>query len=138
MLRLSGYSATPQVRKLGIKPGHVVVLDNAPAGWALSDPPDIEVHDSAGHADVVLSFVTSAAQVPGAVATNAPVIFPAAALWVLWPRKAAGHVSDVTEQLIRQTALAARLVDVKVAAVDDDWSGLKLVWRKEHRSGDPS
>ena len=60
-------------------------------------------------------------------------IFPSGAIWVAWPRKAAGHVSDVDENLIRNTALSMGLVDVKVAAIDTDWSGLKLVWRKELR-----
>jgi hypothetical protein len=57
----------------------------------------------------------------------------AGGLWIAWPRKAAGHVSDVDENAIREAALARKLVDVKVAAIDEDWSGLKLVWRREHR-----
>jgi hypothetical protein len=60
-------------------------------------------------------------------------IFPDGAIWIAWPRKAAGHASDVNENLIRDEALALGLVDVKVAAIDTDWSGLKLVWRKELR-----
>ncbi len=60
-------------------------------------------------------------------------IFPAGALWVAWPRKAAGPVIDVTENAIRQAALARGLVDVKVAAIDEDWSGLKVIWRRELR-----
>jgi hypothetical protein len=132
---MAGYAATPQVRKLGIKAGHTVLIENAPAGWALDDPPaDAVVVERAKQADVVLSFVTAAAQVPDRIAGNAEVIFPANALWILWPRKATGHVSDVDENLIRETALGIGLVDVKVAAVDDDWSGLKLVWRKENRT----
>ena len=131
---MAGYSPTPQVRKLGIKPGHTVLIENAPAGWALDDPPvDAAIVDRAAKADVVLAFTTAAAQVPDRIAGNTEVIFPASALWILWPRKANGHVSDVDENLIRETALGLGLVDVKVAAVDDDWSGLKLVWRKENR-----
>ena len=64
---------------------------------------------------------------------HADRIRPAGALWIAWPRKAAGHRSDVDENLIRDSALAIGLVDVKVAAIDTDWSGLKLVWRKENR-----
>ena len=60
-------------------------------------------------------------------------IRPAGMLWVAWPRKPTGHVSGMTENLIRDAALAIGLVDVKVAAIDDDWSGLKLVWRRELR-----
>lgn len=130
---MAGYSATPQIRKLGIKPGHVVVIADAPEGWALDDPPDAEFATEPEHADVVLGFVRSSADVPAAIKRFRQVIHPAGALWILWPRKAAGYVSDVTENLIRETALAVGLVDVKVAAVDEAWSGLKLVWRKENR-----
>jgi hypothetical protein len=56
-----------------------------------------------------------------------------AALWIAWPRRAAGHRSDVTENLIREVALPLGLVDTKVAALDADWSGLKIVWRRERR-----
>ena len=60
-------------------------------------------------------------------------IYPAGALWVAWPRRAAGHRSDITDAVIREHALPIGLVDVKVAAIDDDWSGLRVVWRTEHR-----
>ncbi|MBU1587581.1 MAG: DUF3052 domain-containing protein, partial [Actinobacteria bacterium] len=60
-------------------------------------------------------------------------IRPAGALWIAWPRKAAGHVSDVTENLLREIALPLGLVDNKVATIDPDWSGLRLVWRRENR-----
>ena len=60
-------------------------------------------------------------------------IYPAGALWVAWPRRAAGHRSDITDNAIREDALPIGLVDVKVAAIDDDWSGLRLVWRAEYR-----
>ena len=62
------------------------------------------------------------------------VDLPVGSLWIAWPRKAAGHVSDVTENAIRDGALELGMVDVKVAAIDTDWSGLKIVWRKENRS----
>ena len=60
-------------------------------------------------------------------------IYPAGALWVAWPRRAGGHSSDITDNVIREHALPIGLVDVKVAAIDDDWSGLRLVWRVENR-----
>ena len=60
-------------------------------------------------------------------------IRPTGALWIAWPRKAAGHVSDVTENLLREVGLPLGIVDVKVAAIDTDWSGLKFVWRRENR-----
>ena len=129
----AGYSTTPQIRKLGIMPGHVVVLAGQPQGWALDDPPDVDLATAPEHADVVLGFVRNATEVPDTIAQFQSTVHPAGALWILWPRKAAGYLSDVSENLIRETALGVGLVDVKVAAVDEAWSGLKLVWRKENR-----
>jgi hypothetical protein len=127
----SGYSGTPQSRKLGLRPGMRVGLVNAARGWQLSDPPPI-TRTTAGPADVVVWFVRAAAELSEA-ARQGQRIFPDGALWIAWPRKAAGHDSDVTENGIRDAVLPLGLVDVKVAAIDDDWSGLKLVWRKDRR-----
>ncbi len=80
-----------------------------------------------------MAFVCSAAEIVPVIERLEQRIFPAGGLWIAWPRKAAGHVSDVAENDIRDAALARKLVDVKVAAIDTDWSGLKLVWRREHR-----
>lgn len=129
---MAGYSATPQVRKLGIKPEHILVIDSPDAGWSLNDSP-VEPISNSSSADVVLAFVREAALIDRTVDAFKQVIFPAGALWIAWPRKAGGHVSDVNENLIRDSALVRGLVDVKVAAIDDDWSGLKIVWRKENR-----
>jgi hypothetical protein len=130
----SGYSATPQVRKLGIKAGMRVGLEGAPRGWRFVDPPAVErVKD--GPTDVLLWFVRRAADL-AEVEPLAARVYPDGALWVVWPRKAAGHVSDVTEHGIRAAVLPFGLVDVKVAAIDDDWSGLKIVWRRETRHAD--
>lgn len=131
---MAGYSGTAQARKLGLKPGTRFAAVAAPIGWTLDDPPPLAAAtDASEAADVLLHFVRTAAEVEPAVATSAPRIFPDGALWVAWPRKAAGHVSDVTENAIRAAALERRLVDVKVAAIDTDWSGLKIVWRKDAR-----
>jgi hypothetical protein len=128
----SGYSSTPQSRKLGIKAGMRVALVGAPAGWRLTDPPPIETPGSSGAADVVVWFVRAADEL-GDVVPLGQRIFPDGALWIAWPRRAGGHVSDVTENGIRDAVLPLGLVDVKVAAIDEDWSGLKIVWRKENR-----
>jgi hypothetical protein len=128
---VAGYSATPQARKLGLKPGMRVELVDE-RDWRLTTPPEIEYVDG-GPADVVIAFVRAAAELDR-VEPLGRRIFPAGSLWIAWPRKAAGHVSDVTENAIRDTALPLGLVDVKVAAIDDDWSGLKLVWRRTKRS----
>ena len=131
---MAGYSTTPQARKLGLKPGLRFAAVAAPAGWDLDEPPPLDpAAEGASGADVLLHFVRAAAEISSAVESGAPRIFPAAALWVTWPRKAAGHVSDVTENAIRDAALARGLVDVKVAAIDENWSGLKIVWRNELR-----
>jgi hypothetical protein len=129
----TGYSGTPQNRKLGLKPGMRVGLDALPPGWEFTDPPPIELSET-GPVDVLVWFVRADAELADA-GRRGERIFPAGALWIAWPRKAAGHVSDVTENGIRAAVLPLGLVDVKVAAIDDDWSGLKIVWRVEKRSG---
>jgi hypothetical protein len=128
----SGYSSTPQARKLGIRAGMRVAVEHAPPAWSLDDPPPV-VDAAGGPADVLLRFVHRVSELDG-VAALGPRIFPDGALWIAWPRRAAGHVSDVTENAIRDAVLPLGLVDVKVAAIDHDWSGLKVVWRKERRS----
>ena len=128
----SGYSGTSQARKLGLKPGIRVAVENAPPGWALVDPPPYE-DAGTGPADVIVRFVRAAAEIEDSLDDLGRRIHPAGAVWFAWPRKAAGHVSDVTENAIRGAVLPLGLVDVKVAAIDPDWSGLKVVWRRENR-----
>jgi hypothetical protein len=132
-----GYSGTPLARKLGIGPGDVVALVGAPRGWTVPDLPEgARVRRSLGKAaDVVIAFVRRAADLPGMVGKVTSVLGSEDALWIVWPRRAAGHDSDVTENLLREVVLPTGLVDVKVAAVGEDWSGLRFVWRREVRSG---
>jgi hypothetical protein len=130
---VAGYSGTPQLKKLGILPGVSWDLDAAPDGWSFETAPDAASRAAGEAADVVVAFVRAAAELEPAIARLERRVFPAGALWVAWPRKAGGHLSDVSENDIRDTALARGLVDVKVAAIDQDWSGLKLVWRRENR-----
>lgn len=132
MAQESGYSGTPQLRKLGIKPGLRLVVVGADPTWSFAEPPVGVEEVPPGPTDVALVFVRSAAHM-ASMAEWGEWIFPAGSLWVAWPRKAAGHVSDVDENAIRGAALAWGLVDVKVAAIDHDWSGLKMMWRKENR-----
>ena len=129
----SGYSGTPQVKKLGISAGCRLSLVGAPTGWTLEAPVPETIAAVEGPADVIVAFARSAAEVKRLIPELGERIRPAGALWIAWPRKAAGHVSDVTENLLRDVALPLGLVDVKVAAIDTDWSGLKIVWRKELR-----
>ena len=130
----AGYSGTPQLTKLGILPGVSWDLDAAPDGWSFETAPDSASRVSdGGPADVVVAFVRAAAELEPSIARSERRVFPAGALWIAWPRKAGGRLSDVSENDIRNLALGRGLVDVKVAAIDQDWSGLKLVWRRENR-----
>jgi hypothetical protein len=129
-----GYSGRPQVAKLGLKSGQRVWLRHAPAGWALADPPAVLVDAGPdGPADMIIAFFAAAGEIATELDGLGRRIYPAGALWVAWPRRAAGHRSDITDNVIREHALPLGLVDVKVAAIDEDWSGLRLVWRTENR-----
>jgi hypothetical protein len=85
-------------------------------------------------ADVIVSFCRSTAELAERLPGLAARIHPAGSLWIAWPRRAAGHQSDITDNTIRERALPLGIVDVKIAALDEDWSALKLVWRVENRS----
>jgi hypothetical protein len=134
----AGYSGTPLWKKLGLKPGMTAQVLHADAGWSipLHDGPDgidwLGASD-VGPASMILAFYREAADYVAELDALGERIRPNGMLWIAWPRKAAGHVSDLDENLIRDTALARGLVDVKVAAADTDWSGLKLVWRLVNR-----
>ncbi len=130
----AGYSGTLQAKKLGIKPDQRVSVDAAPDGWSLTGPPSGLIFVSAPEpADIIVSFFRIGNEIPARLPQLAPRIFPDGALWVAWPRRASGHSSDITDNLVRQHALPLGLVDVKVAAMDDDWSALRLVWRRVSR-----
>ena len=127
-------TGTPQARKLGLKAGMRVGFSEPPDGWELTEPPDgLLVPDAGGAADVIVAFFCAAAELGDRLPGLGRQVFPGGAVWALWPRRAAGHDSDITDNVVRACALGLGLVDVKVAAVDEDWSGLRLVWRKETR-----
>jgi hypothetical protein len=129
-------TGTPQARKLGLKAGMRTALDAPPNGWNLADPPDgLLPPDEDGAADVIVAFFLASTEIVERLPGLAERVFPAGAVWALWPRKAAGHASDITDNVMRSCALDLGLVDVKVAAVDEDWSGLRLVWRVSNRAG---
>lgn len=129
----AGYAPTPQSKKLGVTPDCRLLLDHAPSGWQLDDPPPTKRVSADDPADVVITFVRALDELAERMEALAPRIYPDGALWIAWPRKAAGHQSDVSENAIRDAALPRGLVDVKVAAIDEDWSALKVVWRRENR-----
>jgi hypothetical protein len=135
----SGPADVPLARKVGIKVGHRVLLWDAPPAWAVQDLPEgVTVTTSAPKADIVLAFFVRAGDLAAEIGALARAIMPDGSLWVAWPRRAAGHTSDITDNVVRGIVLPLGLVDVKVAALDHDWSGLKIVWRKERRQPAPT
>ena len=132
----AGYSGTPLPRKLGIVAGARFALVDAPdeARRVLAPLPEgaSEAAEVAA-ADVVVAFVTTRATLERRLDDLARAIFPDRVLWVAWPKRASGVATDVTENVVREAALPLGLVDTKVAAIDETWSALKLVWRRENR-----
>jgi hypothetical protein len=123
-----------QARKLGLVPGQRIAIDDPPPGWTLQDPPlDLVYEEGSGPVDVVISFFRHADQLATRLSALVTRIYPSGALWIAWPRRAAGHRSDITDNIIRAAALPLGVVDVKVAAIDEDWSGQRYVWRVENR-----
>jgi len=130
---MAGYSGTPLPKKLGIKPNSTVALAGAPAGFeeTLGDLPAgvALVREPCASAEVTLWFPAS----QGYLAARIEEMLPAAkngGLWIVWPKKASGVVSDLSQTVVRETGLAAGLVDFKVAAIDATWSGLRFTQRK--------
>ena len=136
---MAGYSGTPLAKKLGIKSGHVVGLSGAPEGFEalLAGLPEDAILERGvqkrGPYDVLIAFVTSRAELAKKLAVLRPKLAEHGGLWFAWPKKSSGVVSDMTEDAVRAAALAMDLVDNKVCAIDETWSGLRLVVRLEHR-----
>ena len=121
-------------KKVGLKENQRLALVDAPEDWAMPDlPSGVEVAGGLQEADVVIAFHREAAELTARVEALGRAIFPDGMVWIAWPRKTGGHRSDITENGIRDAVLPHGLVDVKVAALDDDWSALKVVWRRERR-----
>ena len=130
-----GYSGTPLAKKIGVKPGQRVRITGRPAEWEIPGLPEgCEVEDGGPEgADVALAFHRSRQDLEARAQELVAALDDRAMLWIAWPRKAAGHVSDITENGLREVFLPLGVVDVKVAALGEDWSGLKFVRRKENR-----
>jgi hypothetical protein len=134
---MAGYSGTPLVRKLGIRPHERIVTLQAPKNYALllGELPEgagFTTRANAGAAFVHL-FVTRRIDLERRLAALRTKLADTGVLWVSWPKKASGVLTDVTEDTIRAVALPLGFVDVKVCAVDETWSGLKLMIRRENR-----
>ena len=134
----AGYSATPLVRKLGLAPGMRVHYAAAPEQFAdlVGDlPADVRVlKRPAADLDLAMLFVTDRVALARGLQRLQPKLQPAGMIWVAWPKQAARVPTDITEDVVREVALPRGLVDVKVCAIDEVWSGLKLVIRKELRA----
>ena len=134
----TGYSGTPLVRKLGLGPGMRVHFAAAPAGFAalvgeLPEGVRVLARPPAG-LDLVMLFVVTRAQLVRRLAGLHAKLSKDGMVWVAWPKRASKVPTDMTEDVVREIALPRGLVDVKVCAIDDTWSGLKLVIRRELRT----
>ena len=134
---MAGYSGTPLVQKIGIKSGHRVILRNQPPTFLknLGALPDGAVHTDklTGKADVVVCFTDKKAELEKNFSSLASKLVPNGMLWISWPKKASKLPTDLSEDVVRKIGLDCGLVDVKVCAIDDTWSGLKFVIRTKDR-----
>lgn len=136
---MAGYSGTPLPRKLGIKEGARVAVLSAPDGFfrALGRLPDGVVlrTDARTTSDVMVFFATRRAELERRFTKLAGKLERDGGLWIAWPKRASGVATDLTEAVVREIGLAVGLVDNKVCAVDEIWSGLRFVYRLEDRRG---
>jgi hypothetical protein len=134
---MAGYSGTPLAQKLGIKAGQKVVTIDAPADYSkLLAPLPKEVsfvRKASAGAEFVHLFVSKRQALEKELKRLRKLIADTGLLWVSWPKKSSGVATDVTEDVVREVALPHGFVDVKVCAVDETWSGLKLMVRRENR-----
>ena len=133
----AGYSGTPLAKKLGIREGDTVALVGAPDGFEteLEGLPDgVELRRrSGGKPAVVLLFTTQAKDLEKRFPALAKSVWPDRSLWIAWPKKSSGVATDLDENRLRDIGLPHGLVDNKVCAINEVWSGLRFVWRKENR-----
>jgi hypothetical protein len=135
----AGYSGTPLVRKLGIKPGARLALIAAPEGFdeVLGELPD-GVHlrrRARGTCDLIVVFCTRRSELERRLPALRAVLDQAGGLWVAWPKRASGMATDLGDGSVRELGLAAGLVDNKVCAINATWSGLRFVYRLVDRTG---
>jgi hypothetical protein len=133
---MAGYSGTPLVKKLGIKPGFNIAFANAPSGFVedLDLPSGVSIDSrSVKQLDFAHLFVKSEKELKTKFSEYAKRLNSSGMLWVSWPKKSSGVTTDLSEGIVRAHGLSAGLVDVKICAVDDVWSGLKFVYRLKDR-----
>ena len=136
---MAGYSGTPLPQKLGIKPGHRIALLRPPEDFNATLgalPEGVAVRRAArGPLDVIVQFVGSERELRRRFGTLASALEPAGGLWIAWPKRSSGVATDLTEDVVRAVGLEAGLVDNKVCAIDETWSGLRFVVRLRDRPG---
>jgi hypothetical protein len=130
---VAGYSGTPLARKLGIKEGHLLAFPGAPGGFdellgTLPEATRVKKR-AAGPLDVIVFFAISRSELVARFDALKRALDPAGGLWVAWPKRSSGVETDLTEDVVRAVALERGLVDNKVCAIDETWSGLRLVYR---------
>jgi hypothetical protein len=134
---MAGYSATPLIKKLGIKDTFDVSFVNAPEDFVkqleLPNGVDLKRISQSNQLDFIHAFVKTRTALTTAFAQYPPRMKPNGMMWISWPKKSSGVQTDLTENIVRDIGLAAGLVDVKVCAVDEVWSGLKFVYRLKDR-----
>ena len=135
---MAGYSGTPLVKKLGIKEGSRVALVNAPRDFeaTLSELPDnvTFMKSTTKSLDLILFFVLSERMLTKDFAKLAARLTSNGMIWIAWPKKSSGVTTDLTFERVQRIGLDAGLVDVKICAIDDTWSGLKFVYRLKDRA----
>jgi hypothetical protein len=134
----SGYSGTPLPKKLGIKEDHRLALLSAPARFTPTLKPlpagvIVATEPQDGPFDVILFFTKTREELAGAFSALAKRLVPNGGLWIAWPKRASGVSTDLTEDVVRSVGLGVGLVDNKVCAIDETWSGLRFVYRRADR-----
>jgi hypothetical protein len=134
---MAGYSGTPLIKKIGIKPGHRIILRNHPVSFIknLGKLPEgtQTAERVSGNANVIVYFTDRLADLQKDFSRLAATLVSDGMLWIGWPKKSSGRATDLTEDIVRRVGLECGLVDVKVCAIDETWSGLKFVIRVQDR-----
>ncbi len=132
-----GYSANPLSVKLGIRADSQLLVLRAPASWSMDLPPGVvmrrRVHEVSGAPDVVVVFCPHIDVLRRGIDGWSRLVYPHGNLWIAWPKKTSQVITDMTDHAVRELVLPLGLVDNKVVSIDDIWTGLRLVWRRENR-----
>jgi len=132
---MAGYSGTPLPKKLGIKEDSKLLAVAAPRHFPSLVAPGRPARSGRGPFDVIVLFAKTDVDLRAGLATQIPKLHADGGLWVAWPKQTSGVATDLTETIVREAGLAAGLVDNKVCAIDETWSGLRFVYRLRDRAG---